>query len=156
MHAVSEGTNWMLRLETGEDLLATLARFAEEHGIRAAAIALGIGQLRTAALGYWNGQEYERRELLEPTELVSLNGSIAEAEGRPSVHVHATLGGRDHAAVAGHVLGGTIGLLAEVLVVEFPSQAFARPMDESLGLRTLRLEAAGLRSVASGPSGRAG
>jgi uncharacterized protein len=148
MQAVNEGTNWMLRLETGEDLLGTLGRFAEDHGIRAAAIAQGIGQLRTAALGFWNGQEYVRREVAEPTELVALSGSIAEDEGRPSVHVHATLGGSDHSAVAGHVLGGTVGLLAEILVVTFPSSAFERPMDESLGLRTLRL-------TPDGPPGRA-
>ena len=108
---------------------------------------MGIGQLRTATLGYWNGQEYETKEIAEPAELISLAGSIAEDEGRPSVHLHAALGLRSHATVSGHVLRGTVGLLAEVLLESFPSKAFSRPLDETLGLRTLRLEPPAERPV---------
>lgn len=129
----------MLRMETGEELLETLGGFAGRQGLKAAAVGMGIGQLRSATLGYWNGQEYEAKEVEEPTELISLAGSIADTEGRPSVHLHAALGLRSHATVSGHVLRGTVGLLAEVLVEAFPSRSFSRPLDESLGLRTLRL-----------------
>lgn len=130
----------MLRLETGEDLLGTLAEFAHRNEIRSAAVPLGIGQLRTATLGYWNGQEYEPREVEGATELVSLSGSIAEAEGRPSIHLHASLGTRSFSTISGHVLRGTVGVLAEVYVESFPGHPFGRPLDESLGLRTLDLD----------------
>jgi predicted DNA-binding protein with PD1-like motif len=134
----------MLRLEPEEEILETLARFAQAQRVRAASIGMGIGQLRSATLGYWNGQEYETRDVPEPTELISLAGSIAEADGRPSVHVHASVGLRTHSTLSGHVMRATVGILAELRVDTFPSQAFSRPMDESLGLRTLRLD--------SGPS----
>jgi predicted DNA-binding protein with PD1-like motif len=142
MQAVNEGDRWMIRLETGEELLESLGRFAEERGVHSAAVGMGIGQLREATLGYWNGQKYESNVWEEATELISLAGSIAEDDGRPSVHLHASLGLRTHATVSGHVLRGTVGLLAEVLVETFPSRTFSRPLDESLGLRTLRLSAA--------------
>ncbi|MCI4358546.1 MAG: DUF296 domain-containing protein [Thermoplasmata archaeon] len=140
MQAVNEGDRWMLRLEPGEEILDALGRFAQDHRLRAAAIGMGIGQFRSATLGYWNGQEYETHEVAEPTELISLAGSIAEADGRPSVHLHASVGLRTHATVSGHVLRAIVGLLAEVRVDAFPTRVFSRPMDESLGLRTLRLE----------------
>jgi uncharacterized protein len=129
----------MLRFAEGEQLPEALAAFATRHGVTAAAIPMGIGQLTRAKLGFWNGSEYESREWTTPVELVSLSGSIAEADGAPSIHLHATLGERNHGAVAGHVLSGTVGLLLEMLVVTFPGQRFARPMDESVGLRRLDL-----------------
>jgi len=140
MQAVSDGTRWMLRLSTDEELLESLGALATAKGIRAAAVPMGIGQLKAARIGYWNGSEYEAREITEPVELVSLQGSIAEADGRPSVHVHAALGTRSHATLSGRLMRGTVGPLAEVLVAPFPTRAFGRPVDESTGLRLLDLE----------------
>jgi uncharacterized protein len=141
MQVVGEGPRWMLRLETGEEILGTLGRWAGSVGVRAAAVPMGIGQLTQATLGFWNGQEYEKREVTSPVELIALQGSIAEAEGEPSVHLHAAVGDRAHATISGHVLRATIGLLGELLVVSFPDHRFERPMDESVGLRRLRLDA---------------
>ena len=130
----------MLRFETGEELLETLAQFSQDHGLRAAAVMMGIGQLRTATLAYWNGQEYEAQEIRGPTELVSLAGSVAVADGRPSVHLHASLGLRNQATLSGHVIHASVGVLLEVRLDAFPAHGFSRPMDEGLGLRTLRLD----------------
>ncbi|MCI4348704.1 MAG: DUF296 domain-containing protein [Thermoplasmata archaeon] len=139
MQVTSDGTRWMLRLVPGEELPDALVRFAGENKIRAGAVLVGIGQLRTSKLGYWNGSEYAPLALDEPAELVSLQGSIAEADGRPSVHLHAALGTREHRTVSGHLLSGTVGSLLELLVTVFPGQVWSRPIDESTGLRTLDL-----------------
>jgi predicted DNA-binding protein with PD1-like motif len=136
---VSDGSRWMLRFAEGEELPDALAAFARRHAVRAAAVPMGIGQLTRAKLGFWNGSEYESREWTTPVELVSMSGSIAEADGAPSIHLHATLGLQDHAAAAGHVMSGRVGLLLEMLVVPFPERTFARPMDEAVGLRRLDL-----------------
>lgn len=129
----------MLRLSEGDDLSGAIAEFATVEHIRAAAIVMGIGMLRAATLGYWNGQEYVPHALDRPHELVALGGSIAEEDGRPSIHLHATVAGPDHRAVAGHVMSATVGVLAEIFVEAFPGRAFTRPFNESLGLRTLDL-----------------
>jgi predicted DNA-binding protein with PD1-like motif len=143
MQAVSDGPRWMLRLAEGERLPDAFVELARTHRIRAAAVPMGIGQLREARVAFWNGSEYVPRDLTTPVELVSLSGSIAEAEGEPSVHLHATLGLADHSAVAGHVISATVGLLVESLVVGFPGRTFSRPFDESLGLRRLDLGPSG-------------
>lgn len=139
MQAVSDGMRWMLRLSEGEELLESLGAFADAHELSAAAVAMGIGQLASAELGFWNGADYERRTIGEHRELVSLGGSIARSDGRPSVHLHASLGGRDLSVVAGHLFRGTVGVLAELLVVPFPALSWDRPMNESIGLRILDL-----------------
>jgi uncharacterized protein len=140
MQAVSDGSRWMLKLATGERFPDVLADFARRHEVRAGAVAMGIGQLTEANVGFWNGSEYVPRVLSTPVELVGLSGSIAESDGEPSVHLHAILGTSDHGAVSGHLLSGTVGLLVEMLVVTFPGRRFARPFDESAGVRRLDLE----------------
>lgn len=139
MQVLSEGTRWMLRLDQGQDLFATLSNFAREHAIRAAVVVSGIGMLRDVTVGYWNGSEYVRHELPQPHELVGLHGSIAEADG-PSVHLHAALAGPDHSLVGGHLMRATVWVLNELLIDTFPGRTFGRPIDETLGLRKLDLE----------------
>jgi predicted DNA-binding protein with PD1-like motif len=140
MQQVQEGHRWMLRLDDGQDLPAAVAEFARAHAIRAGVVVSGIGMLRAGAVGFWDGQQYQPRELSEPHELVSLHGSIAEVDGAPSVHLHVGLADRRHALSGGHLLRGTVGVLAEIYVETFPGRAFGRPLNESLGLRALDLE----------------
>jgi predicted DNA-binding protein with PD1-like motif len=140
MQRVADGNRWMLRLSEGDDLHVQLAAFAEAEAVRAGAVVMGIGLLATASVGYWNGREYATRDLSTPHELLSLGGSIAVADGRPSIHLHASLAGPDHAVVGGHLVRGKVGVLAEILVTAFPGRTFGRPLVESQGLRALDLE----------------
>jgi len=130
----------MLRLDDGQDLVETLAAFAGREEIRAAAVVFGIGMFRRATVGYWDGSEYRRKELTVPHEVVGLHGSIARADGQPSLHLHAALAGPDHALVGGHLFSATIGVLQEMLIETFPGRSFGRAMSESFGLRILDLE----------------
>ena len=140
MQVVADGAKWMLRLNEGDDLHEQIGAFATSSGVRAAGVVMGIGVLSQASIGYWDGREYATRELTTPHELLSLEGSIAIADGRPSVHLHASLAGPTHAVVGGHLVRGRVGLLAEILVSGFPGRTFGRPMVESIGLRALDLE----------------
>jgi predicted DNA-binding protein with PD1-like motif len=130
----------MLRLDDGQDLFSAISEFARAESVRAGVIVSGIGMLRHAVMGYWNGREYSPRTLNEPHELVALHGSIAVADRAPSVHLHTVLADSHHAATAGHLMQGTVGVLAEVYVETFPDHTFGRPIVESLGLRALDLE----------------
>lgn len=130
----------MLRLDDGQDLFEGLTEFARRERLRAAAIAFGIGMFRRATVGYWDGSQYRAQDLSEPHEVVGLHGTIAEADGNPSVHLHAALAGPDHRLVGGHLMRATVGVLQEVLLETFPGRTFGRPLIESFGLRMLDLE----------------
>ncbi|MGD0249277.1 MAG: PPC domain-containing DNA-binding protein [Thermoplasmata archaeon] len=140
MQAVREGNRWMLRLEDGQDLFETLTEWARTEDIRAAVIVSGIGMFRSATIGYWDGSQYRPQELTVAHEVVALHGSIARADGAPSLHLHAGLAGPDHHLVGGHLMRATVGVLQEVVVEVFPGRTFGRPMAESFGLRMLDLE----------------
>ncbi len=143
MQAIRDGAEWMLRLDDGQDLFETLAGFAEREKVTAAAVLFGIGMFRKATFGYWDGQQYRPEELSVPHEVVALHGSIARADGAPSVHLHGAVAGPDHRLVGGHLLRATVGVLQEVVIRTFPGRTFGRPMVESWGLRMLDLEPGG-------------
>jgi len=140
MQAIQQDTEWMLRLDDGQDLFETLSAFAEREKITAAAVLFGIGMFRTATFGYWDGKQYQPEELRVPHEVVALHGSIARADGAPSIHLHGAVAGPDHRLVGGHLLRATVGVLQEVVISTFPGRAFGRPLVESWGLRMLDLE----------------
>ena len=142
MQAVREGDRYVLRLDDGQDLFETLSGFAQREGVRAAAVVLGIGMFRKATLGYWDGAAYQPLEIAVPHEVVALHGTIARADGNPSIHLHSALAGPDHRLVGGHLMRATIGMLQEVVIDTFPGRTFGRPMTESYGLRMLDLEPA--------------
>ena len=150
MQEVEDAGRWMLRFSEGETLPESLAEFASRRKVRSAAVPMGIGQFTKVRVGFWDGEKYRPKELTRPVEVVSLAGSIAEADGAPSIHLHATLGTEDHSTVSGHLLDATVGLLLESLVVPFPNARFVRPMDESVGLRRLDLGV----PESGGPRGR--
>jgi len=137
---VNDGPRWMLRLDDGDDLFAELRAFSTRQHVRAASVVEGIGLLKDAEVGYWDGRQYVPKRLTVPHELVGLHGSIAEADGAPSIHLHAALADPEHRLVGGHLLRGVVGVLAEVFVVAFPDRVFGRPLDETFGLRRLDLE----------------
>jgi uncharacterized protein len=140
MQAVREGSRWMVRLDDGQDLFEALTEFARHEDIRAAAVVSGIGMVQRATIGYWNGSEYDPHELTVPHEVVGLHGSIARADGVPSIHLHMAAAGPDRRLVGGHVLRATVGVVQEIVIETFPGRTFGRPMVESVGLRMLDLE----------------
>jgi uncharacterized protein len=139
MQELIEGDRAVLRLAAGEELFDAFGGYAKRHHVRAGIVVEGIGMLREATIGFWNGKEYAPHRLATPHELVGLHGSIAEVDGAPSLHLHAALAGADHAVVGGHLLSGTVGVVVEAQVTTFPGRVFGRTFDESLGLRTLDL-----------------
>ena len=130
----------MLRLDDGQDLFDAISEFAHREDVRAGTVVFGIGMFRRATLGYWDGSQYQPREVTVPHEVVSLHGSIARAGGAPSLHLHAALAGPDHTVVGGHLLRATVGAIQEILVETFPGRTFGRPLVESYGLKMLDLE----------------
>ncbi|MCI4330582.1 MAG: DNA-binding protein [Thermoplasmata archaeon] len=140
MQTVQEGSHVMLRLDDGQDLFAAIGQAARERGIRAAAVVSGIGMIKAADLGYWTGREYEVEHIDTPHELVGLQGSIASLDEGPSIHLHAQLANPHHQVIGGHLLRATVAVVGEVCLETFPGRTFGRPMNESLGLRTLDLD----------------
>ena len=139
MQSIRLEDNWVLRLEPGEEIIASLKRFCREQGITAGWVS-GIGALSRATLSYFVREEgvYRHHDLNGDHELTSLVGNISLLEGEPFPHLHATLSGPDFAVRGGHLTEGVIGATGELLVAPLGGVLQRRLFPEG-GLKLLDL-----------------
>ena len=134
MQYTKTADSYLLRLDTDEDIIATLTWFADDRRIDSG-IVTGIGSVHHAVLGYFDRdtREYLRRTIEPDCEIVSLGGNLAVKEGKPFAHVHVTLGTRDFQALAGHLFEGKVAATCELVVRAFEGMV-QRKKDEKSGL----------------------
>jgi predicted DNA-binding protein with PD1-like motif len=138
----SLGRVFVLRLEDGEDLIASLEGLAREKGV-AAGVALFMGALK-------DGQMVTGPEVatIPPTphwesfqsawEVVGM-ASIYPGEKGPMVHTHSSLG-RGREAMAGCVrMVASVYLIVEAVLFELLEVDARRVLDEKSGLHLLSL-----------------
>lgn len=120
------GALWVVRIDPGEDVLASLKRFITQKAIKQGAVVCGYGTLSKARL-HWvlhnrfpPENRFQERE--GGIELLSMNGLIVE--GQP--HIHFTASTPD-GAFGGHLEEGCICyILCEVGVVELRGPQMSR------------------------------
>lgn len=130
-----------LIFEQGDEVVSTLQRFAQEHGLTASRFS-AIGALQSAVLGYfdWERRDYDRIPVEAQVEVLSLNGDIALDGAHPRVHAHAVLGHRDGSTIGGHVLEARVRPTLEVLLVESPGY-LRKTCDRRTGLALIDIGA---------------
>lgn len=143
LHQHSGERVFALIFETGEDPVAGLTRFAEEHNLGASSFT-AIGAFKEATLGYfdWDKKAYERIPVAEQTEVLALMGDIAvdAASGKKKIHAHVVLGKRDGAACGGHLLAAEVRPTLEVVLSESPAH-LRRVHDPESGLALIKIGA---------------
>src|ERR1043166_7639562 len=119
-------------LATGDEAMAVLGKFVREHRIQAASLS-AIGAFERAVVGYfdWSTKPYKRIPVDEQVEVLSLLGDVAEADGKPTLHVHAVLGRSDGSVVGGHLLEGHVRPTLEVILIEPPAHLKKRKDPET-------------------------
>lgn len=140
---INEGPErtYALVLDTGEEVMAALERFATEHALTASRVS-AIGAVQDAELGFFEieRRDYHRIPVQGQAEVLSLDGDIALDGARPKLHLHAVLGRRDGSTVGGHLLRATVRPTLEVLLVESPGY-LRRVCDPATGLALIDLGA---------------
>jgi uncharacterized protein len=127
-----------LIFDTGEDPVAGLERYAAQNGLDASRFT-AIGAFSEVVLGYfdWEKKDYERIEVKEQVEVLSLIGDIALQDGKPKVHAHVVLGRRDGSARGGHLLQARVRPTLELILTESPTH-LKRQYDPRSGLALIR------------------
>jgi len=110
-------------LESGEEALTTLTKFANDAGITAASLT-AIGAFERATVGWFDFEKktYKKIEVAEQCEVLSAIGDIAVGDdGKASLHVHVVLGLADGTTRGGHLLEGRVRPTLEVVVADTPA-----------------------------------
>ena len=123
-HALGGG-RYVLRLDPGEELVASLRTFAAEEEVTSGYIT-GLGSTAQAVMSWLDPEEgeYQKRKFDEPMEVGNLTGtiSVASEDGRPFVHLHAVLAPRELIAYSGHLHEARTGAVMEIFVWTFDAK----------------------------------
>jgi predicted DNA-binding protein with PD1-like motif len=139
MHFQRFETRYQLRFELGEHVFDPLLEWLASERIGYATLA-GLGAVSHARVAFLNATnwKYEEHQLDEQLEVVSLIGNASLKDGRPFLHVHATLGRRDLTVVGGHLVDLVVNPNLEV-VLQPERTPIDRVLDESCGLYVMQL-----------------
>lgn len=137
MKVFPSGDGYLVRLERGEEIHESLGAFAEDRGIAGASVT-GIGAVMRSVVGWYNleSREYERQDVPENTELLSLTGNLCIFEGRPFLHAHVVLARRDYSLTGGHLFRSEIAVTGEFSILQTGLSMTRRP-DDAVGLALL-------------------
>ncbi len=118
-----QGTRYgyALKIEPGEEIVATLQAFAAAHRIRAGFIS-GLGAVGETELGFFipATRDYARRVFTGDHEIGSLTGNLSELDGQPFPHCHIVIAGEDFVAHTGHLFRGVVTVTCEVQIITDP------------------------------------
>ncbi len=90
------------RLHRDDDLLLSIRALAKEHHIAAGVVLSAVGCISKGRVRDASGVTL--REIEEPCEIVSLNGTVSEAR----CHLHIALSKEDLSTAGGHLVEGCI------------------------------------------------
>jgi predicted DNA-binding protein with PD1-like motif len=125
---------YVIRMDRGEEVLTTLTGIWEQEGVRLAAVS-AIGAADRAVVGLYDvgEQVYHKKEFREPMEIASLLGTVSEKNGKPYLHLHATLCDASMQTHGGHVNELWISVTCEMILRLLPGEV-GRRLDEVTGL----------------------
>jgi predicted DNA-binding protein with PD1-like motif len=130
---------WTLRLDGGEEIVASLGRFATQHGVRAGLIS-GLGAVGETELGFFvrETRSYVTRVFTGEHEIGVLTGNFSELDGAPFPHCHIVIAGEDMVAHTGHLFRGVVTVTCEIQIVTDP-EAMRRVRRPEQGFNPLDL-----------------
>jgi hypothetical protein len=125
---------YMVRIDLGEDIVDCLKELCENEHIFLGRVE-AIGAADRAVLGVYDPgkKEYYPEKIDEFMEITSLNGNITAMDGKPYIHLHATLADQNHVIHGGHVLEMRVGATCEMFVTVLDGEV-NRQKDEELGI----------------------
>jgi len=130
---------YILRLESGDDILKSLGQFATTKKMGASLLE-GIGSLNKVKLGHYDfkTRKYSYETFEDDLEILSLSGNISTMNRVPLPHVHVTLGRRDFSVIGGHMDEGSSANMVEIGIWKLPGK-LVKSKDDEIGLNVLQL-----------------
>jgi len=119
---------WVVRLQDGDNLMDAIRGL----GVDSALLLLGIGMVRNAEIGYWDGTRYVTQHISDPQELISLQGNVAKDEDATVVvHAHVALGDATGTVRGGHLVQAIAHNTVELALRPLQKVALRRKQEAS-------------------------
>lgn len=138
MQAIKADNTHILKIEKGEDVIATVTAFCKNEGIENAYFR-GIGAVEHISCGYYalSEKKYYFKQYDGLYEVISATGNVMLKEGEPFVHLHAVFSDEENATFGGHIEEMRVGVVLEVVLEVLPTR-ISRELDHEIGLFLMR------------------
>lgn len=130
---------YVLRLDPGEEIVASLIRLVEQEQVQLGSVT-AIGAANDVTIGIFSTQEkqYHARRYQGDYEISALVGNVTRKEGEPYLHLHITIGNPVTGEVhAGHLTSATISATLELFLQVWDGQV-GREFSDQVGLNLFR------------------
>ena len=129
---------YVVRLDRGEEIVASLTRLCEQEDIRLGSVT-ALGAADHAVIGLYNVTEkqYHKTQLDEAMEITSLVGNITRKDGEVYLHLHINLCNEKMQVYGGHLNECRISATCEMVVQRLDGEV-GRLQDPVTGLNLFR------------------
>jgi len=136
---VKTPSGFLIVLRQGDNVIERLEALTAAEQVPSGSF-VGIGFLRKITFGFY---DFSQRSFLPKSfgdvEITTLTGSIAWKDGKPSIHAHGAVSGRDFQVVGGHILEAEVGTGSAEITVLVHDKERQRALDRALGVNVLDL-----------------
>lgn len=128
------GDQLVVKLDVGDEVVASLVEIAEQEDIQAAEIS-GIGAVDHVKLAFFQleTKDYAYQQFDEAFEVLSLIGNFTRNKDKYHPHVHIVLGRDDFSTIGGHLNEAYTSVTMEI-VLNVVEGIIERQPDEVIGL----------------------
>ena len=134
------GDTYVVRIDRGEEILASLTALCRKEDIRLAQVdALGAVDHAIVSVYDVPTKTFFRKEFNEAMEISNLCGTVSRKDGEVYIHLHATLCDTNLAAHGGHANELRVSATCEMVVRTIPGEV-GRQLDENIGLNLFKFD----------------
>ena len=128
------GSKYFIRIDRGEEILASLKTFCEQEKITLAEVK-ALGAVDDFNVGLFDVAEkkYHTNHFQFPAEIVSLWGTVTTKDGEFYAHVHMSAGDKEGRVFGGHLNSAKVSATCE-MIVEVSEGTVERKFSEDVGL----------------------
>lgn len=126
---------YVVRLDRGEEIIASLTKLCETEQIALASIE-GLGAADHAVVGLYDvgKKEYHKTEFFGPMEITALAGNVSRKDGEVYLHIHISFCDEQMNLHGGHLNECRISATCEIFVRAIPGTVNRRFDADGVGL----------------------
>jgi len=134
------GDKYIVRVDKGEEVVASLQRVCEQAGIALGAVS-GLGAIDRVSMRFFDtaSKSYVDKIIERHMEITSLVGNISQMDGKVYLHLHVNVAGDDYKSFGGHLLSARVSATAEFFIQAVEGRA-DRSFSDEIGLNLYDFE----------------
>ena len=139
MQYEKDGDTYIIYLEQGESIMASLTQFCKDHQIVNGQIS-GIGAIKEIELGSYDlkNQEYIIHKLDDTWELTSYQANIQLKDEETFIHSHINISDHDLTVKGGHLFEAKVAVVGEFILRNINTSG-KRVINTEIGLACMAL-----------------